>query len=45
MPGSVKIRSIKKFGHENDAYEFSNEGECDVTLFMSSVCSNIKALD
>ncbi|XP_036443196.1 bile salt export pump [Colossoma macropomum] len=25
MPGSVKLRSVKKFGHENDAYEFSNE--------------------
>uniref|UniRef100_A0AAR2K970 Bile salt export pump n=1 Tax=Pygocentrus nattereri TaxID=42514 RepID=A0AAR2K970_PYGNA len=35
MPGSVKLRSIKKFGHENDAYDFSNEGEDDVSLFMS----------
>lgn len=27
MPGSVKLRSIKRFGQENDGYEFSNEGE------------------
>ncbi|KAM9461318.1 bile salt export pump [Clarias gariepinus] len=25
MPGSVKLRSIKRFGHENNAYDFSNE--------------------
>ncbi|KAI4882015.1 hypothetical protein NFI96_000728 [Prochilodus magdalenae] len=25
MPGSVKLRSIKKLGHENDGYEFSHE--------------------
>nr|XP_015214468.1 PREDICTED: bile salt export pump-like [Lepisosteus oculatus] len=24
MPGSVKLRSIKKIGHENNAYEFSD---------------------
>ncbi|XP_026862717.2 bile salt export pump [Electrophorus electricus] len=27
MPGSVKLRSMRKFGQENDAYEVSNEGE------------------
>ncbi|XP_016150867.1 bile salt export pump [Sinocyclocheilus grahami] len=25
MPGSVKLRSVKKFGQENDSYEFSDE--------------------
>ncbi|XP_016299284.1 bile salt export pump-like [Sinocyclocheilus anshuiensis] len=25
MPGTVKLRSIKKFGQENDGYEFSDE--------------------
>uniref|UniRef100_A0A672R8Z8 Bile salt export pump n=1 Tax=Sinocyclocheilus grahami TaxID=75366 RepID=A0A672R8Z8_SINGR len=27
MPGSVKLRSVKKFGQENDSYEFSDEGK------------------
>lgn len=27
MPGSVKLRSIKRFGQENNAYEISDEGE------------------
>lgn len=31
MPGSVKLRSIKRFGQENSGYEFSDEGEECVT--------------
>lgn len=27
MPGTVKLRSIKKFGQENDGYEFSDDGK------------------
>uniref|UniRef100_A0A8C1LSP8 Bile salt export pump n=1 Tax=Cyprinus carpio TaxID=7962 RepID=A0A8C1LSP8_CYPCA len=27
MPGSVKLRSVKKFGQENVGYEFSDEGK------------------
>ncbi len=27
MPGTVKLRSIKKFGQENDSYELSDEGK------------------
>uniref|UniRef100_A0A8C1UKZ7 Bile salt export pump n=1 Tax=Cyprinus carpio TaxID=7962 RepID=A0A8C1UKZ7_CYPCA len=27
MPGSVKLRSVKKFGQENVGYEFSEEGK------------------
>lgn len=27
MPGTVKLRSVKKFGQENDGYELSDEGK------------------
>ncbi len=27
MPGTVKLRSIKKFGQENDGYEVSDGGK------------------
>ncbi len=27
MPGTAKLRSVKKFGQENDSYEFSDEGK------------------
>uniref|UniRef100_A0A672R999 Bile salt export pump n=1 Tax=Sinocyclocheilus grahami TaxID=75366 RepID=A0A672R999_SINGR len=33
MPGSVKLRSVKKFGQENDSYEFSDEGKLFGTIF------------
>uniref|UniRef100_A0A673MZ73 Bile salt export pump n=1 Tax=Sinocyclocheilus rhinocerous TaxID=307959 RepID=A0A673MZ73_9TELE len=34
MPGSVKLRSVKKFGQENDGYEFSDEGKLFSILDM-----------
>lgn len=38
MPGSVKLRSIKRFGQENDGYEFSAEGEeCGMLRFKYTV--------
>uniref|UniRef100_A0A9J8BB56 Bile salt export pump n=1 Tax=Cyprinus carpio carpio TaxID=630221 RepID=A0A9J8BB56_CYPCA len=30
MPGTVKLRSIKKFGQENDGYEFSDQGKLPI---------------
>lgn len=43
MPGSVKLRSIKRFGQENSGYEFSDEGEeCGVLYTVLSRKSNIK---
>lgn len=38
MPGTAKLRSIKKFGQENDSYEFSDEGK----LFSSSSFKTIR---
>ncbi|KAL4636196.1 bile salt export pump-like isoform X1 [Arapaima gigas] len=32
MPGSVKLRSFKKYGHQNSAYEMSDEGKESVNL-------------
>lgn len=37
MPGSVKLRSIKRFGQENDGYEFSNEGKEYGMLFIKYI--------
>ncbi|TSM94690.1 Bile salt export pump [Bagarius yarrelli] len=31
MPGSVKLRSIRRIGQENESYEFSDEGE-EITI-------------
>ncbi|TRY82938.1 hypothetical protein DNTS_008431 [Danionella cerebrum] len=36
MPGTVKLRSIKKFGQENDAYEFSDEDTNGAYMTMGS---------
>lgn len=38
MSGSVKLRSIKRIGQENDGYEFSDEGEdCDMLCLKYTV--------
>lgn len=36
MPGTVKLRSVKRFGQENDAYELSDEGKLfsSTTVFL-----------
>ncbi|XP_051532212.1 bile salt export pump-like [Myxocyprinus asiaticus] len=36
MPGTVKLRSIKKFGQENDSYEFSDEETNGKYMTMTS---------
>uniref|UniRef100_A0A8C2AHF1 Bile salt export pump n=1 Tax=Cyprinus carpio TaxID=7962 RepID=A0A8C2AHF1_CYPCA len=44
MPGTVKLRSIKKFGQENDGYEFSDQGKfCREICMMifGSICAMI----
>ncbi|XP_017572084.1 bile salt export pump [Pygocentrus nattereri] len=43
MPGSVKLRSIKKFGHENDAYDFSNEEQNADYMTVASSKSDKKS--
>lgn len=34
MPGTVKLRSVKKFGKENDGYELSDEGKLFISTFF-----------
>lgn len=41
MPGSVKLRSIKRFGQENDGYEFSAE-ERDAEYMTMATSKNHK---
>ncbi|XP_042562242.1 bile salt export pump-like [Clupea harengus] len=36
MPGSVKLRSIKKFGQENNAYDIADEGQNGDYMTMST---------
>ncbi|KAL2076892.1 hypothetical protein ACEWY4_027508 [Coilia grayii] len=43
MPGSVKLRSIKKFGQENNAYEFNDEGQNGEYMTMASSKDSKKA--
>lgn len=43
MPGTVKLRSVKKFGQENDSYEFSDEEKNDGYMTMSSSSKDKKS--
>lgn len=46
MPGSVKLRSVKKFGQENVGYEFTDEGSnrCAVVTVLKPIAHFIQML-